>query len=294
MHRFWNLFTGPIVNYVKPKRIMEIGAEFGWNTANILEWCRQNGGKADIVDPVALPSLQRVIDAYPDVVTFHNVKSVEIVSKAPTPDILFLDGDHNWRTVFTELSELYAHARDTGAKLPILLAHDCAWPYARRDMYYDPDAFLPEQRQPFAYKGIKQGVSELCDDGLNDRFANALHEGGPENGVLTGIEDFIRASPTPFSLTVIPFFNGLGIAIPEERKTPELDAIIANFHSGEVLMEAAKSLERYMMNIFAEHLQREKMLSRRTDALKRARTVIDTQSARIAELEAKLGARERV
>lgn len=290
MHRFWTLFTGPIVENVKPKRIMEIGAEFGWNTRHILEYCRRNGARADIVDPVALPSLQKVIDEFPDVVTFHNVKSIEVVSKAPTPDILFLDGDHNWRTVFTELSELYAHARDTGAKPPILLAHDCAWPYARRDMYYDPDAFLPEQRHAFAYKGIKQGQSELCEDGLNDRFANALHEGGPENGVLTGIEDFIASSPTSFSLTVMPFFNGLGVAIPEERRTPELDAVIARFHSGETLLEACKSLERYMMNIFAEHLQREKMLHRRTDALRRARAVIETQSAKIAELEAKLGA----
>jgi hypothetical protein len=291
MHRFWKLFTGPIVENVKPQRIMEIGAEFGWNTRHILEYCRRNGARADVVDPVALPSLQKVIDEFPDVVTFHNVKSVEVVTKAPTPDILFLDGDHNWRTVFTELSQLYAHARDNGARPPILLAHDCAWPYARRDMYYDPDAFLPEERHPFAYNGIKQGQSELCEDGLNDRFANALHEGGPENGVLTGIEDFIKSSPTPFSLTVMPFFNGLGIAIPQERQTPELDAIIKNLHSGETLMEACKSLEGYMMTIFAEHLQREKMLTRRTDALKRARTVIETQTARIAQLEARLGVR---
>src|SRR5690349_52109 len=137
MHRFWNLFTGPIVENVKPQRIMEIGAEFGWNTRNILEYCRRNGVRADIVDPVALPSLQKVIDEFPDVVTFHNCKSIEVVTKAPTPDILFLDGDHNWRTVFTELSQLYARARDAGALPPILLAHDCAWPYARRDMYYD-------------------------------------------------------------------------------------------------------------------------------------------------------------
>lgn len=288
MHRFWKLFTGPIVEMTKPKRIMEIGAEFGWNTANILDYCRRTGAHADIIDPVVLPSLRNVLDTYPEAHTFHQTKSLNVTAKIDSPDILFLDGDHNWRTVFNELNQIYTHARDTGHLPPILLAHDCAWPYARRDMYYNPNDFAPDERQPFAYRGIKQGQSDLCDDGLNARFANALHEGGPQNGVLTGIEDFIASWPTPIDLTVMPFFNGLGIAIPQERRTPELDALVASFKSGETLLEACKSLESYMMNIFAEHLRREATLTRRTDALRRARAVLESQAARIAELEAQL------
>jgi Methyltransferase domain len=285
MHRFWTLFSGPIVETVRPKRILEIGAEFGWNTRNILEYCRRAGARADVIDPVALPSLRDVLAAYPEVHTYHQSKSHEVISKLDTPDIIFLDGDHNWRTVFSELTQIYTRARKTDCPPPILLAHDCAWPYARRDMYYDPDALPPEERHPYAYKGMLPGESELTDKGLNGRFANALHEGGPQNGVLTGIEDFIASWATPISLTVLPFFNGMGIAIPKERRTPELDTLLASFLGGDKLLEAAKAIERQTMIIIAEGLQRDAILTRRTDALRRARDLLAEQAAKIATLE---------
>ena len=291
MHRFWTLFTGPLVETVKPRRILEIGAEFGWNTRNILEYCRRSGARADIVDPVALPSLQEVLAAFPEVHVYHQAKSLQVISRIEPPDVLFLDGDHNWRTVFTELTEIYSRARDRGSPLPILLAHDCAWPYARRDMYYDPEAFAPDQRHPYAYKGMLPGQSELTDQGLNGRFANALYEGGPQNGVLTAIEDFIKSWHTPISLMILPFFNGLGIAVPAERRAPELDALLTSFFSGETMLEAAKMLERQMMTTIAEGLQREALLVRRTDALRRARELLERQAARIAELERELANR---
>jgi hypothetical protein len=288
MHRFWTLFSGPIVETVKPRRILEIGAEFGWNTRNILDYCRRTGARADIIDPVALPALQDVLSAYPEVHTYHQSKSLEVLSKLDTPDVFFLDGDHNWRTVFNELTQIYTRARKANATAPILFAHDCAWPYARRDMYYDPEAFLPEERHPYAYKGMLPGQSDLTEKGLNGRFANALHEGGPQNGVLTAIEDFIASWPTPISLTVLPFFNGLGLAVPEERRTPELDALLANCLSGEKMLEAVKAVERQTMIIIAEGLQRDATLVRRTDALRRARDLLTAQSARLKALEAEV------
>jgi hypothetical protein len=229
-----------------------------------------------------------VLAAYPEVHTYHESKSYDVISTLDTPDMLFLDGDHNWRTVFNELTQIYTRARKANATEPILLAHDCAWPYARRDMYYDPDAFLPEERHPYAYKGMLPGQSDLTDKGLNGRFANALHEGGPQNGVLTAIEDFMASWPTPISLTVLPFFNGMGIAVPEERRTPELDALLATFLSGEKLLEAVKAVERQTMIIIAEGLQRDATLIRRTDALRRARDLLAAQSARITDLEAEV------
>jgi hypothetical protein len=288
MHRFWTLFSHPIVETVKPRRIIEIGAEFGWNTRNILDYCRRTSAYAEIIDPVALPALQDVLAAYPEVHTYHQAKSVDVISKLDTPDMLFLDGDHNWRSVFDELTRIYIRARETGAAPPILLAHDCAWPYARRDMYYDPDAFLESERQPYAYKGMLPGQSDLTDQGLNGRFANALHEGGPQNGVLTAIEDFIASWPVPISLKVLPFFNGMGIAVPQERRTPELDALLESFFGGETMLEAAKAVERQTMFMIAENLQRDAALIRRTDALRRARDLLAAQSERIATLEAQI------
>jgi hypothetical protein len=288
MHRFWTLFSGPLVETVKPQRIMEIGAELGWNTRNILEYCERAGARADIIDPITDPLLRNVLDAHPAVHTYHQAKSLEVITQLPTPDILFLDGDHNWYSVFNELNQMYTHARETNAAPPILLAHDCAWPYARRDMYYDPEAISADHRHPYAYKGILPGQSELTEQGLNGRLANATHEGGPQNGVLTAIEDFIASWPTPVSLIVLPFFNGMGIAVPEERRTPEIDALLASFQAGEKMREAAKEVERHNMFIIAKALQSEAAVIRRTEALRRARDLLATQAERIAVLEAEI------
>ena len=288
MHRFWTLFSGPIIEIVKPRRLMEIGAEFGWNTRNILEWCRRTGAHADIIDPVALPSLQEVLAGYVRLHTYHQSKSLGVIGKLDVPEILFLDGDHNWRTVFNELTLVFVRARQTQTMPPIVIAHDCAWPYARRDMYYEPEAFAPEERHPYAYKGMLPGQSELTDQGLNGRFANAVHEGGPKNGVLTAIEDFIASWPTPISLTVLPFFNGLGILVPQERRTSELDALLAGFLAGPKLLEAVQAVERQTMLIIAENLQRDATLIRRTEVLRRARELLANQAARITTLEAEL------
>ena len=294
MHRFWTLFSGPVVETVKPRRLMEIGAEFGWNTRHILEWCRRTGARADIIDPVALPSLLDVLAGYVGLHTYHQTKSLGVIATLDPPEMLFLDGDHNWRTVFNELTQIFAHARQTGSVPPVVIAHDCAWPYARRDMYYEPEAFSPEERHPYAYRGMLPGQSELTDQGLNGRFANALHEGGPQNGVLTAIEDFIGSWPTPISLTVLPFFNGLGILVPQERRTPELDALLADFLAAPKLLEAVQAVERQTMIIIAENLQRDATLIRRTDALRRARELLADQAAHIKALEAELAEQQEV
>ena len=51
MNRFWQRYIQPIFETVQPRRIMEIGAEYGWNTRQILAFCRATGAHADIIDP---------------------------------------------------------------------------------------------------------------------------------------------------------------------------------------------------------------------------------------------------
>ena len=290
MHRFWSRYLGPIMETLQPRRIMEIGAEFGSNTSHILEYCRRTGARADIVDPVALPELSAVMSRYPEVHTYHPKMSVAAIPTIDTPDLAFVDGDHNWRTVYTELTLLYARALETGATPPMIVAHDCAWPYARRDMYYAPEQFAPADRHEFAYRGILPGLSELTEQGLNGHLANATHEGGPENGVLTGIEDFVAATRTEVTLHVLPFFNGLGIVIPAARMTPALKKLVASFYSGKAMLETCKAIEEESMYLRAEMVQLGMKMTRRTEALERARALLDERAARIEALEAQLAA----
>ncbi|HEV2677620.1 MAG TPA: class I SAM-dependent methyltransferase [Aliidongia sp.] len=274
MHRFWARHIKPIVETLAPRRIIEVGAEFGWNTRHLLAYCRETGCRIDIIDPAPHPALHDVRAAYSEEHAYHPLKSVEALPLVAPADLVLLDGDHNWHTVYNELALIFIRAAETGTPPPVVLFHDVAWPYARRDMYYAPTSLLEADRHPYAYRGMLPGRSALIDTGLNGHFANALHEGGPCNGVLTAVEDFKASSGVPMALYQLPFFNGLGILAPDVRMTPALQAVIDGFFSGTALMETCVQLERDGMTVRAELATMQANLTRKTEALMRARALI--------------------
>lgn len=285
MNRFWHRYIQPMIETVQPRRLMETGADRGWNTLNILNYCRASGAHADIIDPAPKPSLHDVLAQFgPDEYRYLALKSVAAIPQLETPDIALMDGDHNWATVYAELNLLHAKAEQSGLPPPIVLSHDVAWPYARRDMYYNPDDLEASQKHPYAYLGIMPGVNELVEHGMNGVLANALHEGGPRNGVLTAIEDYIASSGTDFIFRKLPFFNGLGILVPSARMTPELQKLIDSFFEADSLMEACMALEADGMHLRAILTQTETCLTRRTQALERARAVVEAQRQHLEHL----------
>lgn len=287
MHRFWQRYIGPIVDVVQPRQMLEIGAEFGWNTRHILAYCRAHGAKADIVDPAPGPGFMETIAPYLDKeCTYHPSKGTDVTPTITPPDVALIDGDHNWYTVYNELTKLFARSAECGKTPPVTFMHDAAWPYARRDMYYSPDSIEPKERHPFAYRGIIPGQGDLTEKGLNGHLANALHEGGPRNGVLTAIEDFVNSSSSKIHLYKLPFFNGLAILVPEQRLTPKLKTLIDSFYTAENMMSALIMLEEYSMMVRVDMAQLQIQLRRRTDALARAREIIADQTREIEALKA--------
>lgn len=293
MNRFWHRYIRPLIETAQPRRLMEIGAGSGWNTRNILEYCRQTGAQADIIDPAPRPSLHEVLAAFgPAEYRYHPLKSVAAIPQLDTPDVALIDGDHNWATVYSELNLIQARAEQQQLPPPIVISHDVAWPYARRDMYYNPDDLEASQKHAYAYRGMLPGVNELVEHGMNGVLANALHEGGPRNGVLTAIEDYIASSGVDYTFRKLPFFNGLGILIPAARMTPALQALVDSFFTAESLLEACMAVEADGMHLRAILSQTESCLTRRTAALERAREAIEVQRQRVLELERQLAARK--
>lgn len=290
MNRFWHRYIQPLIETAQPRQLLEIGADRGWNTRNILSYCRSSGARADIVDPAPQPSLHEILAEFgPNEYRYHPLKSVAAIPQLPPPDLALIDGDHNWATVYTELNLLLTNANQHGVAPPIVLSHDVAWPYARRDMYYNPDDLEASQKHPYAYRGMLPGVTELTEEGMNGVLANAMHEGGPRNGVLTAIEDYIAASGIDYSFHTLPFFNGLGILIPSARMTPSLELLVQSFYQPGHLLEACQVIDTDAMHLRAILAQAESNLARRTQALQRARELLDRQARRIAELERGLG-----
>ena len=110
-------------------------------------------------------------------------------------------------------------ARSAGAPLPVMVLHDVGWPYGRRDLYYDPTNIPDEHRQPWQRGGMRPGQSELVgpNAGMNPALANAVAEGGPRNGVMTGVDDFVAAHDRSLRVVFLPIYFGLAIVVEEER-----------------------------------------------------------------------------
>jgi hypothetical protein len=72
------------------------------------------------------------------------------------------------------------------------------------------------------------GVSELQEhQGLNPHLWHAHHEHGPRNGVLTGIEDYLKETRLSLKFINLPGYHGLGILCP--WPPAELDGELARF-----------------------------------------------------------------
>jgi len=125
-------------------------------------------------------------------------------------DCILIDGDHNWYTVYNELRTI--SERLLLQRGGIIFLHDVGWPYGRRDMYYQPHTIPSEYRHGYARRGIVWGQNKLSDDaGINVGLCNATHEGGRRNGVLTGIEDFLREHENEYQFFRVREQFGLGV-----------------------------------------------------------------------------------
>jgi hypothetical protein len=74
-----------------------------------------------------------------------------------------------------------------------------------------------------------------------------VQEGGPRNGVLTAVEDYLSESDLQYRFLNLPLYYGLGILVTEQRlaENPDLAAEIARLEAlmqGEELVRLAEHL----------------------------------------------------
>jgi hypothetical protein len=198
--------------------VIEVGAERGRLTQALLKWAAPTGAHVTAIDPKPHDDLVELLDEYPDLDVVAEV-SLEALTHLPVSDAVVLDGDHNYYTLSEELRLLAERSEE---RIPLLVFHDVCWPLARRDQYAAPDRIPPEHRHPFG-EDIKlvPGNPGNTERGLPFEWG-ALEEGGPRNGVMTAIEDFM-AEHDGLRLAVIPIFFGCGLLWPESA--PWSDAV---------------------------------------------------------------------
>jgi hypothetical protein len=272
------------LDVVGARRIVEIGAEGAIFSSWLAEYADREGGDVRCIDPA--PS-----DALRDLgATRENVELIERFSPAVLADLqdadtYFLDGDHNWHTVHGELLAIRDRLLDADAPA-IAILHDVHWPCARRDQYYDPLRIPDDERQPYTYQGgIVPGDDGLDPHGFRGAgvFAVAEQEGGPRNGVLTAVEDFIEETPG-LTLRVVPCVFGLGFVYAASAPwAAELDAYLEPYDRSPLL----ERLEANRIALYLHVLGLQDEIDRRSAI---QANVVSGLRRRVAELEAERAA----
>jgi Glycosyl transferases group 1/Methyltransferase domain len=221
MNRLWKALIRPILEEINAKYIVEIGSDLGVNTKNILKYCVDNDAHLTAIDPFPKFDVEEFKAEYGDKFEIYTELSLNRLPLIKDYDAILIDGDHNWYTVYNELKIIEGYFKDK--KFPIIFLHDMGWPYARRDLYYNPDNIPSQHRQPYKKLGIYPDQNSLIENGgLNSHLNNALTENDPHNGILTALEDFIKESDLEFSFEHINAFHGLGILYVKDDVTDKI------------------------------------------------------------------------
>ncbi len=189
------------------RSVAEVGSYAGELTEPLLDWASRRGARVIAIDPAPRPALVELRQDRSDLELIR-APSDEALGRIELPDAVVLDGDHNYYTVSEELRIIGERA--VGAAFPLLLFHDVGWPWGRRDSYFDPERIPDAQRQPLLRNArLFPGNRGVADEGAQFQIA-AVREGGPRNGVLTAIEEFVEARPE-LRLATVPAFFGFGV-----------------------------------------------------------------------------------
>lgn len=218
---FWIDIVKPLLCKLNAKHLLEIGAETGEHTRLLLEYCSGYDANLTIIEPVIRPELRDIIVNLDYIKLFAGKSQTVLPEINFSVDAVFLEGDLNYCAVHHDLLEIEKISRRQSIPFPIVFARSLSWPYARRDMYYDPKGMPAECRHDYDRMGITPWSPRLHEGMINFPYANAKKEGGYKNGVRTAIEDFVKDSELKLRLFTLPVNYGLGIIYTENSQVDE-------------------------------------------------------------------------
>ncbi|WP_033921504.1 class I SAM-dependent methyltransferase [Sphingomonas sp. 37zxx] len=254
MREFSDLILGSL-GCAEARHVVEIGAEFGGMSQMLADYVEAVDGHLTSIDPAPkhefLAWAKRASQ-----VTHVAAPSLEVIDTLQNVDAWVIDGDHNYYTVFHELQAAARVGKRDGKPLLAFL-HDVSWPTARRDMYYAPERIPPEYRHPHTFgAGAMLGRIDLVPgQGFRGEqaWAMANRSGGPRNGVLTAVEDFIAestASGRPLAFAHVPAVFGLGILFDvEESWSAAIAELVAPYHDNPLLASLEQNRLRNYMKV---------------------------------------------
>jgi hypothetical protein len=277
----------PCLDAAGVKSIAEVGAFAGDLTRVLVAWGAEAGARVQAIDPSPQPGLERLAAEHPQLELIRET-SIEALPRITLPDAIVIDGDHNYYTVSQELRLIGERA--PGVELPMLLFHDVRWPHGRRDDYFDPDQIPEGARHRTADgAGLLPGEAGVVRGGL-PYPRSAAREGGPGNGVLTAIEDFVAAREG-LRLAVVPVFFGFAVAWQTDRPwSHQLAAVLDPFDRHPVLERLEANRVTHLARGYlrqSELWELQRRLTRQQQLLQR---LLDSSAFAVAEKLSRLRA----
>ena len=208
-------------------KIVEIGAENGYNTSALLDYAVRRHILLDTVDP-SLPENAKQLLQSPQF-KFHQTVSGEYLAGNDRYHVIFMDGDHNYETVLTDLETIDRKRKQNCIK--VIFLHDVCWPWAYRDIYYGPERI--KAPHPYDYNiRVSPYEEERSEQGLSSgNYATALAEGGKNNGVLCAVENFLKTTGPRWRFKSFPVLYGIGVLYYVENfSLKELNAFETELH----------------------------------------------------------------
>lgn len=212
---FWIDIVRPLLQTVKAKSLLEIGADKGTHTRLLLTYCAASDGSLIVIEPIVTEALREVVGDSRRVTLLAEKSQAALPRLEARIDAVLLEGDLNYHSVLTDLREIAELSQRQGIPFPLVFFANASWPYARRDMYYDPESLPAAARHSYARAAMTPWSPGLEPGMINYPFANAEWEGGAKNGVLTAVEEFVRDADPPLQLFLVPVNHGLGIVFSE-------------------------------------------------------------------------------
>ncbi len=255
MIELWGTELGPLFDALRPRVIVEVGMFQGETTRKLLDFAAGSEGVVHGIDPADPPEfdLAAFRQRYGARFVFHQQASLDVLPQIRDPDVVLLDGDHNWYTVYNELRTIAQVAGEEARPLPLILMHDIDWPWGRRDMYYEPDRIPAEHRLPVTTGGMRVETTELGERGFAWRVQKAAVSGTPRNGVRTAIEDFLAERATKPRFTSLPGFFGVGVLADQALLTdPAFREGLEALESPEFLRARCERLEQSRLATMVE------------------------------------------
>jgi len=141
MSHFSEIFE-KILEKCSPQYIVEVGSEYAGSTRMLAAFAERNGCMLTVVDPSPKKDAEAFLRELSKKYRFLRAPSIDVLSELKG-DIFFLDGDHNYWTVSSELNMIYSANPSAW-----VLLHDVGFPCDRRDLYYSPDRIPSEYLHP--------------------------------------------------------------------------------------------------------------------------------------------------